>query len=176
MGYIQIDDEFFHHPMIAGIAFDLQAVYLASLCHCAHNRTVIFDWCDIQDFTEHKNLLDLEGAACFLVVDGLWRNVPGGFALVTGPDMPHWTPHPTPRSRRPLSPAQAERNTRAYRAWRAAVLERDDYRCAMCGETDYLHVHHNKSFADNPEWRLNPDNGITLCADCHSEAHGRRLR
>ena len=35
-----------------------------------------------------------------------------------------------------------------------------------------LHVHHIKSWANNPDLRLDIDNAITLCVHCHAEAHG----
>lgn len=59
--------------------------------------------------------------------------------------------------------------------WREAVYARDGYKCTRCSRTGYLHAHHIKSWADYPGLRFDVDNGVTLCADCHSRAHGRNL-
>lgn len=52
------------------------------------------------------------------------------------------------------------------------VLERDEYRCQMCGSEHDLHVHHkdgNNHTKVNPNHH--PDNLITLCHSCHSTIH-----
>ena len=36
-------------------------------------------------------------------------------------------------------------------------------RCAVCGGTEYLAVHHIKPFASHPELELDPENLLTLC-------------
>lgn len=63
------------------------------------------------------------------------------------------------------------RLTYSYRKWRQAVLERDCYKCQICGKTDNLVVHHIKPFAKYKEIRTDIDNGITLCSDCHRKYH-----
>jgi 5-methylcytosine-specific restriction endonuclease McrA len=58
----------------------------------------------------------------------------------------------------------------AYRDWRAAVFERDDYRCFDCGERGgRLEAHHIYTFAKFPRLRLAMENGITLCRECHKK-------
>jgi 5-methylcytosine-specific restriction endonuclease McrA len=57
----------------------------------------------------------------------------------------------------------------SYRKLRTAVLERDGWRCQICGSSDHLQIHHIRS-----RGRLGGDtdeNLITLCADCHSDIH-----
>lgn len=52
---------------------------------------------------------------------------------------------------------------------RAAVLERDGYRCAECGSEDNIQIHHiiyrSKGGADTI------DNLKCLCAECHYKKH-----
>lgn len=72
-------------------------------------------------------------------------------------------------------PEKEQRKTPQYAAWRTAVFERDGYRCAICGEVGgRLNAHHIKPFAKYPELRLDIDNGITLCEECHKEVHRKK--
>jgi len=63
-----------------------------------------------------------------------------------------------------------------YRAWRKAVLERDNSTCVWCGETDNLNIDHIKSYAKYPELRYAIDNGRTLCVPCHktTDSYGNK--
>ncbi len=49
------------------------------------------------------------------------------------------------------------------------ILERDNYRCRLCGGTHGLAVHHINYRSDwrNKEWQNEPWNLITLCNDHH---------
>lgn len=58
-----------------------------------------------------------------------------------------------------------------YRQWREAVLERDGYACVKCGGAENLHAHHIKRFAIHERHRLDVDNGMTLCRECHKDEH-----
>lgn len=85
---------------------------------------------------------------------------------VTGERGPNWKGGVSPENER-------QRKTVAYKAWRAAVFERDDFRCQCCGDRATaghrvtLHADHIKAFASHPELRLDVSNGRTLCATCH---------
>jgi 5-methylcytosine-specific restriction enzyme A len=62
--------------------------------------------------------------------------------------------------------------TESYEALRRAVLQRDGWRCQICGEMTKLEVHHQRFRA-----HLGQDeegNLITLCRRCHSARHGLR--
>lgn len=68
-----------------------------------------------------------------------------------------------------LTPEQTKiRNSDEYLKWRIAVFERDGYTCVVCRKVGvYLEAHHIKEFSKYPELRLDINNGITLCKDCH---------
>jgi 5-methylcytosine-specific restriction endonuclease McrA len=57
-----------------------------------------------------------------------------------------------------------------YRALRHEILERDSWRCQVCGSSSDLQVHHLKyrSKLGNDE----ADNLIVLCVRCHHQQHG----
>jgi len=63
------------------------------------------------------------------------------------------------------------RRTTEYKAWRAAVLARDEYECVRCGNTEDLHAHHIEPISENLLKALDIDNGETLCEDCHRREH-----
>lgn len=58
---------------------------------------------------------------------------------------------------------------RSYAKLHRQVLERDDWRCQLCGSMQHLQVHHLKfrsqSGGDEEQ------NLITLCAECHERVH-----
>ena len=63
-----------------------------------------------------------------------------------------------------------------YIKWRKDVLERDDYKCKLCGKTKdetILNVHHIVRYADNEELRTDINNGISLCYECHKKILGK---
>ena len=71
------------------------------------------------------------------------------------------------------------RQSAAYRQWRTAVFERDDYTCQFCSKRGgKLNADHIKPFVYFPELRLDVDNGRTLCEPCHrtTETFGPHVR
>ncbi len=60
----------------------------------------------------------------------------------------------------------------AYRDLHKAVLERDGWRCQVCGTRCRLEVHHIQLRSRGG--RDCEDNLITLCSDCHARVHGRQ--
>ncbi len=57
-----------------------------------------------------------------------------------------------------------------WKAKRLEILERDGHKCAMCGGTTYLQVHHKIYEPINP-WESRNDDLITICNSCHKEWH-----
>ena len=60
----------------------------------------------------------------------------------------------------------------SYHDLHQQVLERDGWRCQVCGSMQNLQVHHLKfrSHSGSDE----EQNLITLCAECHERMHGAR--
>lgn len=73
---------------------------------------------------------------------------------------------------------RAERDKRTspeYNAWRKSVFTRDDFTCKECGKIGgKIQAHHIRSYKNNPDLRLDIENGITYCVQCHKEAHSIR--
>ncbi len=68
---------------------------------------------------------------------------------------------------------EKQRKSAEYSNWRLAVFERDSYTCRDCHKSGgYLHAHHVEKFSDRPDLRLDPQNGVTLCMECHAKRHG----
>lgn len=63
------------------------------------------------------------------------------------------------------------------RNWRTEVFERDDYTCQRCGvRGGYLEAHHIEPWAERPELRFEPANGMTVCRECHAAIDPQRAR
>ena len=60
-------------------------------------------------------------------------------------------------------------DSQAYRKLQQHVLQRDGWRCQVCGSMQNLQVHHmefRSHSGDDSETNL-----ITLCAGCHAKVH-----
>lgn len=97
-------------------------------------------------------------------------------------------PKPAPVYRRPRTPQpkiprrkEEQVDRKGYRQSRAGywerqrrkALERDGYRCMVCGRRDRLEVHHLRprwTFGDNVRDMHALDNLVTLCPKHHAEA------
>ena len=92
------------------------------------------------------------------------------------------TPCPKPAKGVERQKKRAAR-TRAGKAFREAVRQRDGYRCRRCGKPvrrtldhlahDAAHVHHLRGRNVAPEDKYNPDAAITLCGACHRREHSQ---
>lgn len=72
-----------------------------------------------------------------------------------------------------LSERRGIRHSTEYKQWRKDVFFRDKFTCQHCGDNKggNLVAHHIKPFADFPKLRLEAENGLTLCTDCHHIIH-----
>ena len=64
-----------------------------------------------------------------------------------------------------------------YKEWRMKVFSRDNFTCQVCKKIGgYLEAHHIKKWSDYPDLRLDINNGITLCKECHKKTDSYGLR
>ena len=55
---------------------------------------------------------------------------------------------------------------------RLQVLNRDDFKCRLCGAKDkQLHIHHIYYIKDKKIYDYDIESLISLCSDCHKVAH-----
>jgi DNA-directed RNA polymerase subunit RPC12/RpoP len=85
-------------------------------------------------------------------------------AALTGENNGMWQGGITPESR-------IIRSSAAYRKWRNGVLATDNNKCTYCSSPEKLEAHHLDLFSKNKAARFDPDNGVTLCYDCHKDVH-----
>lgn len=62
----------------------------------------------------------------------------------------------------------AIRNSGIYDEWRNAILEKDGYKCVVCGTSKKLEVHHIYPFSSYIDDRFKTCSGISLCYWHHS--------
>ncbi len=59
-----------------------------------------------------------------------------------------------------------------YKQWTKDVYKKDKYTCQKCFKVGYkLNSHHIEGFAENKKLRIDINNGITFCKDCHDLFH-----
>jgi len=89
--------------------------------------------------------------------------------MFTGENNPNWKGGVT-------SKHHTFRTSIEYLIYQKAIWERDNYTCAKCGSWKKPQVHHILPLWYNWEVRLDMNNGITLCKDCHQKIRGNELR
>lgn len=86
--------------------------------------------------------------------------------LISGENAPRWNPNLTDEER------LIKRKTPEYSEWRRKVFERDEYKCIKCrGRGSSLNAHHILNHSEHTDLRLDINNGVTLCYECHKEFH-----
>lgn len=64
------------------------------------------------------------------------------------------------------------RNVKGYKQWRRDVKKRASYKCELCYVSHRVLVsHHKASYQSNPSLRLDLNNGVCLCKECHWKFH-----
>lgn len=63
------------------------------------------------------------------------------------------------------------RSSYAWKKKRREIQRLYNGKCAICGSSDCVEAHHIVPLAVLPQLRLDNDNIILLCSDCHRLAH-----
>lgn len=63
--------------------------------------------------------------------------------------------------------AKAKKKADALKEWADAVKVRDGHKCVMCGATESLSAHHIMRKRLWTDFKLDLENGVTLCKGCH---------
>ena len=163
MAWIKIDDQFRDHPKVLAAGPLACWLYVCGLTFAGqyltdgHIPTTMLR--KLADVDNAKELADR------LVSVGLWEEIEGGYRILDWLNC----------SIMPDRSTQEERKYREYKAWRLAVIRRDEHACQQCGYdggADHsLHVHHRLPWAAFRRHRFDVDNGLTLCAECHKAVH-----
>ena len=83
-----------------------------------------------------------------------------------GERSPRWNPNLTQQER------ESKRNIDGYSDFVKGVIKRDKYTCQSCGQySGKIHAHHLNSYNWDKEHRVDIDNGVTLCEECHKLFH-----
>lgn len=84
----------------------------------------------------------------------------------SGENHPNWNFNLTPENRE-----KSRWQTEGYMNFLANVIKRDKYTCQCCGAMKKLNVHHLNGYNWFVEGRVDPNNAVTLCEDCHKNFH-----
>jgi hypothetical protein len=79
----------------------------------------------------------------------------------------HWNYNPNKTDEERI----IDRTYPEYIEWRKQVFERDNYTCQVCGVGGHVHAHHLNGYHWAKDQRIEVNNGITLCDNCHDEYH-----
>jgi hypothetical protein len=63
------------------------------------------------------------------------------------------------------------RGSREYLQWKNDILKKYDSKCVLCNSLDRIDVHHILPYKKYHHFAIHPENGVTLCYDCHRYVH-----
>jgi len=55
--------------------------------------------------------------------------------------------------------------------WSKKIKDRDEYICQICEDNRDVVAHHIYSYKEHKDKRIDLNNGVTLCRECHSDFH-----
>lgn len=135
--------------------------------HRAHNynkRPVKCSVCGKVIFRNRYTLSRNKNNFCSYNCHGVWKSI-----YYVGENNHRWNPELSDDDR------TKRRKHEDYYVFLKEVMLRDNYCCQLCGFYSKwgkgLNVHHLNGYNWDKENRHNPDNGITLCKECHKEFH-----
>ena len=79
------------------------------------------------------------------------------------PNKPITPPEPTPED--------LTRESKDYKSWRFRIVNRDKFKCVLCGSLWQVQAHHVIRWIDDEIKRFDVQNGVTLCTPCHDRHH-----
>lgn len=87
--------------------------------------------------------------------------------LLLGDNNPNYNPS------KPKEDREKHRNIPYYNEWVRKVFDRDNYTCRCCGDDKggNLNAHHILNYSEHKYLRVDIENGITLCDECHKNFH-----
>jgi len=102
-----------------------------------------------------------------LIKNNIEIRPPANSGYYKGAKNKNWNPDRTKSDR------ATHREYVKYRNWRTSVYQRDKFTCQCCKrkKSGQLVAHHLYGYADNEELKIQIDNGVTLCRECHKEFH-----
>ena len=120
---------------------------------------------------EKKNTYWFCECSCGNIVSVLATKLKGGNKLTCGGKYRHIKPKSFDGIIDVFDPRYLKelRQSSEYYYYRKAVMEKDGYKCIICGSYD-IEVHHIYPFALFPEYRLDLKTGICMCKEHHSVA------
>lgn len=62
-------------------------------------------------------------------------------------------------------------NWKTFRSYKKAVKRRNGNKCVKCDSFENLECHHIQNYAEFPELRLDLNNSVPMCHDCHQVFH-----
>ncbi len=84
----------------------------------------------------------------------------------SGKNNPNYNPSLTDKDR------GDRRQILGYTTWTRNIYKKNNYTCQKCSQRGgKLNAHHIKGYANNKKLRIDKNNGITLCGQCHNELH-----